>query len=100
MKILFIIVILFTLNGCKSLGDTVNEIRDDDYSIGCAASEAQVGIGGYGQKGEVVACKLKCSKGKLPNNYKMRYNNPRTGCVASVGYGDSDSKIDVYINEE
>ena len=82
-KLLLLLLALIILPGCTTL-NTIKDVRDEDYTQGCIVVEATVGLGLYGNSGQAEACKLKCS-GTLPDNYRLDYDNSRTGCHVSVG---------------
>ena len=79
LRLQLIALTFIFVGGCG----TVQTLRDSDFSEGCKVTEAQAKLGVLNQNGEFVACKVKCSE-HLPNNFKYKYVNNRTGCNVEI----------------
>ena len=75
------------LNGC-TVNDAITEnIKEENFILGCKAVHANTSIGYLSQTGTVgVPCKVKCSD-KLPENYCFKYSNKTMygNCDVTVG---------------
>ena len=80
LLLLSLLSTILLLQGCPS---AVQKYRDPDLSLGCSVVEADVKLGWANQEGAAEVCKLKCSK-DLPPNYRVSYNNARSGCAVEV----------------
>lgn len=71
---------IFFIQGCSN---TLENVREHEFTQGCLVVEAEAKIGYLNQTGKIETCKLKCS-GELPEQLSYKYKNQKTGCDIEV----------------
>lgn len=87
MKLILILLALFTLSGCSPPKEYVDALRDDAYTEGCVSVVEKLHAVGYftTSNGGIEVIKLKCSE-NLPEGYKFEHKDDRFGFHGSVGH--------------
>lgn len=86
------LVCIFLIQGCGTKSkEFVETLREDTFTQGCVGLVEKANAIGYftASNAGIEVCKVKCSD-ELPEGYKFRYEEPRIGCSASVGYTEEE----------
>ena len=82
IKLIFAAALLMIM-GCSST-QPLEDLRDNDYTVGCVVVEANLNLGFSSGSAEI--CKIKCSE-SLPDGFVYDYNNLNTGCRIGINLG-------------
>lgn len=86
-KILFVTMTILSISACTP---QIEELRDDDFELGCVGVIERATVGYLGQGIGADICKFKCSK-TLPENYVFEWDDQRSGCSGKIIPQSSDN---------